>query len=157
MSGYNHFAVENGRPKMQTTASGRHSPEDTVTLLICLPCVHKGDVGLDRLFQNVALAVKLPALPRLGLFRDLGLGLVALLALLVARRKLALLDARAETSGRVEGGNAKSTCTATLDEGALRGQFQRHLAGKVLLFEVFVGADERTDHLPDLAAVQEFA
>jgi hypothetical protein len=68
-----------------------------------------------------------------------------------------VLHVRADTRGRVEGGNARSSCAQSLGQRTLRREFEFELTREVLPLKQGVLADITRDHALDLTRLQQDA
>jgi hypothetical protein len=123
-----------------TFAGGRHHrieiarrhAVDEIAFRIAFPRLDDRKIGAQPAFENIGLAVELFLL-------------------------LALGDQRADPRLGVEAGNARAACANALGQRALRIEFEFELAGQILLLERLVLAHIGTDHLLDLARLQQQA
>jgi len=105
---------------------------DQIARLIAFPGLHKGKVGRKTSLHDIGTALELACFFPFG-------------------------DDRANTGGRVEGGNTGTSGTNPLRECPLRNEFQLDSAVQDHLFQQFVFADVRSDVMHDLPGSEQKA
>jgi hypothetical protein len=122
LAGHGHRGVE----------VARGQAEHQVARDVGLPGLDQRNLGHERAFHHVAVAVELADL-------------------------LAFGHQRADAGARVEGRDAGAAGAQPLGQRALGRELQLQLAGQVLALELLVLAHVAADHLLDLARVQQLA
>lgn len=124
--------------------------ELAVSELVSLVGLDKSVVTGNALLEEVGLSIE--DLDVLGVGKLVG-GAIGL----VPEREFTGLHDSAEGGGGVEGGNALAASSAALGEGALRGELELDLTGKVHLLKGLVLANVAGNHLLDLLGLEQLA